>query len=500
VSRSAAIAATVLIVFVGALLPLRGPRYAGVGQGVGMATLFSYASLASGPFGPAQLVAAVAAGLIVAMALRLLFGTGDPRKETRAAIAAVLDADPPDLTGAFATWAGDGRPVCLGRALEGAARYRLGLQEASRELRVGEDPAATAAVEAVEALTERAAEVAQQLRSKPPKPGKSDANADAVTQPGASEAVAEPNTAVATAVSASEHAGPAAGEGSAGPDEVGVAAPEVRTAGAGLDQAESATADRDDSAVALSDEQLATLRGARRPLLRTRSIHLRHALRTALGMLIMLVLTAWFGPGDPFAATVLLAAFSILQSSWEASLAKAMPRLTGVLVGAAVALAVMLLAPTPLLMGLSLAALVVGLWFITDRPAIGNGCMVLVSVGLNVSSRHLDPVRSLLEYTGLMLAAVVVGLLVGFAVVPAWRPAPLRRRILTAWEAAGTALAAIASAQDLESRVHTAREAAAARADLALDGEDLGGALAESLEQYRAALSDLTLVALQLRH
>ncbi len=58
VSRVASIAAVVAVLFVAALLPVLGSRYVGVGQGVGMASLFSYGSAVTGPFRPTQLVLA----------------------------------------------------------------------------------------------------------------------------------------------------------------------------------------------------------------------------------------------------------------------------------------------------------------------------------------------------------------------------------------------------------------------------------------------------------
>lgn len=88
VSQAAAIAATVAIVFVGALLPLISPRLVNVGQGVGMATLFSYGSAVAGPYSATQLCLAVLAGLIVAIALRVLLApvthAGPPAARWRA--------------------------------------------------------------------------------------------------------------------------------------------------------------------------------------------------------------------------------------------------------------------------------------------------------------------------------------------------------------------------------------------------------------------------------
>lgn len=456
VSQPAGIAAVVAIVFVGALLPILGPRFDSVAQGIGMVTLFAYGAAVTGSFEPHQLVLAVIAGLIVAFALRVLFGLSDPRKETRAAIAGVLDRQSPMTAGAFDTWVNDGAPVWLGEALEGAVRYRVAAQEAASVARVRGDAGALATLDV---LSERAESLAEQMRAK-----------GEATRAGAPAPVLDADA-------------PAS----------------IQSAEAGLDMVAAALGHRDGESAHLTRAQRAAIRVARRPAVRPRSIQLRHAIRTAIGILVMLVLAAMLRPGDPLVATVLLAAFGILQASWKQSLAKAWPRLVGVLVGAALVYVVFLTVPPGWLLPLSLVALVVGLWYMTAAPAIGYGCMVLVTVGLNVSTRHLDPTGTLLEYTALMMAAVLVATVVGFAVVPALRPLPLTARVERAWEATGAALDAMrAGAEPMEAKPARAiREAAAARAELVLDDADEQPAKSAALEQYRTALADLMIIGIR---
>ena len=73
--------------------------------------------------------------------------------------------------------------------------------------------------------------------------------------------------------------------------------------------------------------------------------------------------------------------------------------------------------------------LIVGLWNITARPALSVAAMIVMSVGINSALRHTDPTHTLLEYVGLTLAAVILGFVVGFAVVPAPRRASLPDRV-----------------------------------------------------------------------
>jgi uncharacterized membrane protein YccC len=165
VSRPAAIAIIVVIVFGAALLPLRGPRFVTVGLGLGMVTLFAYGIALTGPAGAWQLVIAAVTGLVIAVVLRVLFGIADPSKTTREKVAAVLDADAPAVGDALDTWLADGRPRWLGAALGAASRYRMALSSAEAIVRPEPDEAAT---DAIAALRARADDVAERLRAKKP--------------------------------------------------------------------------------------------------------------------------------------------------------------------------------------------------------------------------------------------------------------------------------------------------------------------------------------------
>ena len=165
VSRPAAIALVVVLGFVAALLPLRGPRYANAGLGLGMTTLYSYAYATHGAADHRQVVAAAVAGVLVALLVRVLLGIADPSKPTREQVAEVLVADdaPTATTTAFDTWLHDGRQRWLARALEGASQYRLALRRA--ELAASGEPLDP---EALAGLRSRAEELADQLRAKRP--------------------------------------------------------------------------------------------------------------------------------------------------------------------------------------------------------------------------------------------------------------------------------------------------------------------------------------------
>jgi len=69
------------------------------------------------------------------------------------------------------------------------------------------------------------------------------------------------------------------------------------------------------------------------------------------------------------------------------------------------------------------------LWLIASNQVLSIGSFVVVSVGMNVVGRDLDPTRTLLEYVLLLFAGVAIGLLVGFAVVPHLKPERVDERV-----------------------------------------------------------------------
>ena len=450
VSRPAAITLVVVLGFVAALLPLRGPRYANAGLGLGMTTLYSYAYATHGAADHRQVVAAAVAGVLVALLVRVLLGIADPSKPTREQVAEVLVADdaPTATTAAFDTWLHDGRQRWLARALEGASQYRLALRRA--ELAASGEPLDP---EALAGLRSRAEELADQLRAKrPPVPDES------TTGPGSGSAAAT---------------GPAAA----------------------LDSVEQALRERDTSPVALDRGDRHEFRDAvLHPSGRWRSIHVRHAFRTAFGLLVMLVVTSGLEPGDPLVSTVLLTTFAILQASWRDTLAKARNKVIGVVAGSAAVGVILVTVPERYLVAIAAVALILGLWYITSRPALGAGFMVVVSVGFNAVTRDLDPGDLLVQYVALTACAVAVGLVLGFAVVPSFRPAPLRERVESATEATTAVLRAAASATrpSVPELLALHRDAVQKQDELVPDHEHLDDRQLAELERLRSGLRDLT--------
>jgi hypothetical protein len=459
VARPAAIALVVAVVFVAALLPLWSSRLTSAGLGVGMATLFCYGYATVDPAGPRQVVIAASAGLVVAVVLRALFGVSDPSRSTREKVADVLDADDPDIETAVSTWSADGRQRWLADALGASSRYRFALEVARL---AGHDGGGGSTAQ-LDALDARAGELAEWVRAKRPPP------ADTTGAP------------------VDGDARPPAAPG----DPLGAAA-------SALDALERAVRHRDTSPVPLDRRRQHLVREAvAHPSARLRSIQVRHAVRTAFAILLMLLITARLGPEDPLVATTLVTTFGILQTSWRDSLAKARPRIVGLVAGSLAVVVVMLVVPPRAMTPIAVAALLLGLWNLTARPAVGYAFMVVVSVGLNASTRGLDPADLLAEYAVLTASAVAVGLLVGFAVIPAFRPPPLRRRIESAAEATEAVLRAARSGDGSTAPEVRAlrRDAAQQIRELTPDREPLDGRTEEELDRLRSALGILVAVA-----
>ncbi|MCD9199761.1 FUSC family protein [Aeromicrobium wangtongii] len=451
-SRPAAIALVVLLGFVAALLPVLGPRFANAGMGLGMTTVFSYGYAPQGGADHRQVFAAAVAGVAVALALRLLMSAGDPSKPTREQVAEVLVSDDPTTatSHAFGMWLDDGRPRWLADVLDASSRYRADLHIAERSRTVPADD--------VVALHDRARRLSDQIKAKPGK------------KPADPEDAASPQAPVP------EHAGLAA-------------------ASRALDDIEQAVRQRDTTPVQIEHDQRHQLKGALlHPSDRVQSIQLRHALRMALGLLLMLIITSGLDRGDPLVSTVLLATFSILQASWRDTLTKATNKVIGVASGSIAAAVILLVVPERFLVAIAAVSLCLGLWYIVSRPALGYGFMVVVSVGFNAVSRDLDPVNLLLQYVGLTAAAVVVGLVVGFAVVPAFRAPPLRGRIQSATEATAAALRASSNGSAPARPDHAAlqRQAVQKQEELVPDHDHLDDAQLDQLDRLRTSLQDLT--------
>lgn len=391
-NKGLALALVCVVIFVAGLLPVLGKNYAQAGLGLGLATMLGFA-LQTDTGSGGQTVGAAFVGVVFVVLLRIGLKIRDPSDLTRDLVARTLTQEDPDFDQAYTMWLRDTPTRWASEVLRTAVGYRavrsvLSADEGGRADR-------------------RAAQVAAVIASREP---------------------GQPNT---TEASADEAPGTAASASGA-----------LTRALQALDRIEHTARERDTTPLREAPPiRRALTRASIRSVLTWQSEILRHALRTTLGVLITFLL-AWatIGSRDPLVTSMATAAFAILQISWTESLLKAKQRLTGVAAGAgAMALALWIL-PEQALLPFSLLAALAGLWLIATNQVLSIGCFVVVSVGMNVVGRGLDPTRTLLEYVLLLLAAVMLGLLLGFVVVPHLSPQRFDERVRTTQKAAAELL------------------------------------------------------------
>ncbi|MDO5710131.1 MAG: hypothetical protein Q4P32_00110 [Micrococcales bacterium] len=383
-SHGAALALVCMVIFVAGLLPVLGRNYLQAGLGLGLATVLGFALQAdTGSAG--QTVAAAFVGVGFVVVLRILMKVRDPSDVTRHLAAETLTEPAPGFEQAYTMWLRDKPVLWLGEALQGAVGYRMFRS--------------TLAADEAARADQRASEVAAVVAARDP--GEPRARAGDPSQ-GVSGGTAALDRALAA-----------------------------------LDRIEEVAARRDTTLVR---DATATRRAfALASVLSTltwRSQILRHALRTAVGVLLTFLL-AWatVGPQDPLVTSMVTASFAILQISWTQSLCKAKQRVLGVAGGAALMAVALWILPQQLLLPFSLLAALAGLWLIASNQVLSIGSFVVVSVGMNVVGGGLDPTRTLLEYVLLLFTGVAIGLLIGFAVVPHLKPERIDERIRSAREA-----------------------------------------------------------------
>ncbi len=390
VSQWAAICLLVVIVVIAGLLPALGARFVTVGLGLGMASLFGYGFQLTGTASAGQVLGAPALAVGVVLLLRVLMGAKDPAKPTREALADALATGTSETQERAARlWLADRPRRWTAGVLGGMFRYRAatGLLEI-RGKRLDNPEIG----ETLDAARKEAARLAGAVRS---------AQAPEDVEPVRRKEPAELPGATARLVTALWDS---------------------------LETVRAAATERDESRMDVPKRLRRELRrielsGA----FSWRSPQFRHAIRCGLGVALALVVAS-FQPGDPLTVSFLLGTFAIMQPEWRDSLSKAWQRIGGSLGGAAVLTLVLWLLPQGFLLPIGLVALLGGFSVMQTRPAVFNGCMVLMSVGMNVTTRHLDPRYVLVEYLLLMVLAGAIALLFGFAAIPGVpKPGPAER-------------------------------------------------------------------------
>ena len=362
VAGAVAACACMLVV---ALLPLHDERLGNARMGSGMAVIFSYAMTLPGEFAPAHFVVAIAVAVAWPVLLRLAVGARDPDKATRESVAGLLDAGEPDLEGVLHAWLLGGRKLWQAKVISAACRSRAGVHMLRL---IGRDDGRFDGLAAQYAGA--AAQVADQVRAKVPDSSRQLVLPDAQLE---------------------GEAGRMSGQ-----------------AADGLVEAhEAATARPAGATTRPSRESLRAVAG--KPLLRERKVQIAHAARTFIGMSVMIALTTALLPaGSSLKASALLCTFAILQSSWHATLAKSKARIVGVSAGMVASIALTAVLPAHAMLPVAMACMLLGMWFMLSNPALAYFFMAVMSIGMAVGTRGVDPGSYIVEYLVVIAAAIIV--------------------------------------------------------------------------------------------
>ncbi|HEY1973564.1 MAG TPA: FUSC family protein [Pseudonocardia sp.] len=397
VVQPVAIVLVTVLVFVAGMLPVLGPRYITVGMGLGMAASFAYGFQLPGPITPVRDFAAPVVSVAVVLVTRAVLGARDQDAPLRAAIAAVLTGGTyPSVEQAQAQLLADRPRAWTVAAFGGAMRYRNAVNVLQSRRAMLDAPAADELDRLLTAADEQARRLAGLLTAPTP------------SDPGGRVQRTEP-----------------------GMPLPGATAALITSMWLGLAAVLAASARRDRTEVRTDTGQLGRdrLRESVRGALTWRSVHLRHAVRCALGMLVALLVSLPFA-SNPLRMSFLMAVFAIMQPQLQDTIAKAKQRAVGAVAGAAaLALLVVLGVPQAALMPIGVVALLAGfLYFMPRNQVAFNACTVLMSVGMNVSMRHLEVGQTMREYLLLIALAVLIGLVFGFVAIPGVRRLDLATR------------------------------------------------------------------------
>lgn len=138
-----------------------------------------------------------------------------------------------------------------------------------------------------------------------------------------------------------------------------------------------------------------------------------------------------------------------------------------------------------------------GMWFMLSKPTLAYFFMAVMSIGMAVGAKGVDPGAYIVEYLVVIAAAIVVGVLGGFVLV---RPVPhptLRESVDTLWSAVVSMLETLrGNAGRPVVLTEAFTEFSAARDELRSEhaGDGAEPAQREQVEQFALACFDVVLL------
>lgn len=366
--------------FVAALVPALGQRYAAPGRSLGLVTLYAYAYPFVASVTGIQVALAITLALGLLLTVRVLTGLPDPNGPLRRVVAGVLsEASPGAANAAVSAWLTGGFPAWLGLALLGSLQYRTAQRRLERVSLPELDTFRPQLALAAQALSARVA---------PAHPER---------------AVPLPDLEVLRAQTLRF------------PPPVRHSAHQALD---GLALTTQAATHRDLTPTRRTRSwRGAFARTALRGTLSLHSAHTRHALRSVLAVALALGAVAWLHPG-PFTLALLTTTYGVLFPSWRDSVTQVRQNVMGLSIGAGLSAMALGFLPPDIIKYVAFGALLVGVTFVTTSSLIFNAALMVMLAGLVAPSLHLSASAYAAQQLAYAAGGGLLGILIGFILVP----------------------------------------------------------------------------------
>jgi uncharacterized membrane protein YccC len=401
----------VVIVFIAGLLPAISPRYTTVGLALVLGVLIGFGIRLPVNLPVLSIFGGIAAGVIVIALVRLVLGLGDPSLITRKAIARVLfGADMGAIDNAWKTLRSDRPNQWMSEALSGAESYHVARLILTTRLEHLSQADALRVRSILDGADREARELVNLIEAK-------------------KETL---NTAP------TQHAGAeAAGELCGELHDV------IASLWQSLGRVRIASLRRDSTAVTIAKLPGTSFWDTSRALFSWDSSILRHALRSAMVVLVALIIASlnW---GNPLNTTFLCATIVIIQPTQLDTAANALQRIAAAIFGVGIAAGLALILPRTVLVPLALLALFIAFPFMSKNKVIYYAMLAVMTLLLGISAKSLSVSTGLLVYLFYIVIAAVIALFF-FRIVPRAEPNAVKR-IQKAIDTVHTLLLSVCSA------------------------------------------------------
>jgi uncharacterized membrane protein YccC len=388
-----AIPVIVVMVFIAGLLPAFSPRYTTVGSAFVLGVLIGFGLQLPNNLPVLHIFGAIAVAVVVIALMRLILGWRDPSLITRQVIARVLtDTDMGSIDTAWKTLRAVHAKQWMSEALSGAEAYSVARLILTTRLEQMSQADALRIRSILDQADQEARELVGLIEAKkaPPAP------------------VPPPRTGEASA-------------GELADDLQNVVASLWRS----LERVRLAVLRRDRTPATISKLPGTSFSETCRALVSWDSIILRQALRSALVVLIALVIVS-LNRGNPLNVAFLTITFAIIQPTWQDTAANALQQIAGAIFGVGIAAGLALLVPPTILLLLALVAFFFAFPFMLKNRTISYAMLAVQVLLLSIATKSLPASTGLLEYLLYIVVAAMIALLF-ILVVPRVEPNVVKR-------------------------------------------------------------------------